>query len=146
MNPNSQPDTSDKIEQLFLDRIKSIGDNEFTLLGYPAELLKAITAHINQVVINELEAYASAHTIQALEQTETELREAVVALGFMYSQYCGPNFGHDFMGAGESAIEVLEKYGLGNERDGVDEIALDKLERGSALKRTQDRPDTRTRC
>jgi len=58
-----------------------------------------------------------------------DLKESLVALGFMYAQYCGPNFGHSFMSAGEQAIEVLEKYGLGNERDGVDEIALDKLER-----------------
>ena len=46
----------------------------------------------------------------------------------MYVQYCGDNFGHSFMGAGENAIEILEKYGLGNERDGVDEVKLDKLE------------------
>lgn len=58
-----------------------------------------------------------------------ELKEALVALGWMYHQYCGDNYGHNFMGAGEGAIEVLEKYGLADEIKGVNEIELDKLER-----------------
>lgn len=57
------------------------------------------------------------------------LTEAIIALADMYDQYCGDNFGHDFMGAGENAIEILEKYGLGDERKGVDQVALEKFER-----------------
>lgn len=36
--------TVQAIEQLFLDKIKVIGDEEFTLLGYPAELIDKLTA------------------------------------------------------------------------------------------------------
>jgi hypothetical protein len=30
----------------------------------------------------------------------------------MYEQYCSGTFGHDFMGAGESAMNIFDKYGL----------------------------------
>lgn len=58
-----------------------------------------------------------------------ELRQALIALAWMYEQYCGPNFGHHYMNAGEDAIAILEKYGLGNEKDGIDHEALTELER-----------------
>lgn len=58
-----------------------------------------------------------------------ELKEALIALACMYDQYCGDNYGHDFMCAGESAIEIIENYGLGNEKDGVNIPAVDALER-----------------
>lgn len=57
-----------------------------------------------------------------------ELR-LLVSLAWMYEQYCGDNYGHNFMGAGEDAIEILESYGLGNEVDGINDKKLDKLEK-----------------
>jgi hypothetical protein len=57
-------------------------------------------------------------------------RQILVALAGMYIQYCGGRLGHDFMSAGEDAIEILEAYGLGNEYAGIDEVVLDKFERG----------------
>lgn len=42
--PPEEPNIEDKIEQLFLDRIKVIDNNEFTLNGSPAELIAALTA------------------------------------------------------------------------------------------------------
>lgn len=62
-----------------------------------------------------------------------ELRKALIALAWMYDQYCGDNFGHNFMGAGEDAIEILENYGLGDERKGIDHVALEMLEQGSDM-------------
>lgn len=58
-----------------------------------------------------------------------QIKELLVALGWMYEQYCGDNYGHNFMGAGQYAIEVLEKYGLGDEVKGVDTSKLDRIER-----------------
>ena len=40
------------------------------------------------------------------------LNEFIDALARMYRQYCGGKTGHEFMGAGENAQEILEKYGL----------------------------------
>jgi hypothetical protein len=57
-----------------------------------------------------------------------ELKRALLDLAGMYGQYCGDNYGHNHMGAGEHAIETLEKYGLGNERDGIDDEAVERLE------------------
>lgn len=81
------------------------------------------------------EGYQSGNkpNIKQVANLTAELKDALVALGRMYQQYCGPNFGHNFMGAGEYAIDVLEKYGLGDERNGVNKIALDKLEQPKPL-------------
>lgn len=49
------------------------------------------------------------------------------ALAMMYFQYCNKPFGHDFMSAGERAIDVLEDYGLASEETGVDTEKLDEL-------------------
>jgi hypothetical protein len=56
-------------------------------------------------------------------------KQLLIALAWMYEQYCGDNFGHDFMSAGEGAIELLENYGLGNEKDGVFINKVEELER-----------------
>lgn len=41
-----------------------------------------------------------------------ELFEALEALCDMWSQYCGDEWGHSFMTAGENTQDVLDKYGL----------------------------------
>lgn len=41
-----------------------------------------------------------------------ELLEVLEALCGMWEQYCGGEWGHEFMSAGEEAEEVLEKYDL----------------------------------
>jgi len=46
---------------------------------------------------------------QAVREARIEMLEP---LCLMYDQYCSGPSGHDFMMAGESAIEVLEEYGL----------------------------------
>lgn len=61
------------------------------------------------------------------ELTKEEAR-MLIALAWMYDQYCGDNYGHDFMSAGEECIEILEGYGLGNEKDGINQKRLDRLE------------------
>jgi len=38
--------------------------------------------------------------------------DTLEALCEMYDQYCSGTYGHEFMGAGEHAIEILDKYGL----------------------------------
>ena len=50
----------------------------------------------------------------ALEASDREAR-LLNALAGMYEQYCGKKYGHDFMGAGEEAISILEDYGVHNE-------------------------------
>lgn len=42
---------------------------------------------------------------------ESKLRIALEALGMMYAQYCGQE-GHSFMSAGETASDVLERFGM----------------------------------
>lgn len=59
---------------------------------------------------------------------DKETQRILAALTSMYFQYCNKPYGHDFMGAGESAIDVLEDYGLASEAVGVNEEQMDKLE------------------
>lgn len=59
---------------------------------------------------------------------DKESQRILMALTSMYFQYCDAPYGHDFMGAGESAIDVLEDYGLASEDKGVNEQQMDKLE------------------
>ena len=61
-------------------------------------------------------------------ELDKETRRILMALANMYSQYCDKPFGHDFMGAGESAIEVLEDYGLASEAIGVNDEKMNELE------------------
>lgn len=51
-------------------------------------------------------------------------KEILYALYQMYNQYCSSG-GHDFMGAGENASEILEDYGY-IEVDGVGRITFDQ--------------------
>jgi hypothetical protein len=59
---------------------------------------------------------------------DKETQRILNALTSMYFQYCNSPYGHDFMGAGEMAIEVLEDYGLASEAVGVNEQEMDRLE------------------
>lgn len=54
--------------------------------------------------------------------------ELLNALGLMYGQYCSKKLGHDFMGAGEAAIELLEEYGIHDEYSAWSDKTYDKLE------------------
>lgn len=58
-----------------------------------------------------------------------ETARMLISLAWMYEQYCGSNYGHDFMSAGEDCIEILEDYGLGNEIKGINHKRLDSLEK-----------------
>lgn len=60
---------------------------------------------------------------------DPEAQRILDALTSMYFQYCNSPYGHNFMGAGERAIDVLEDYGLASETVGVNEEEMDKLER-----------------
>ena len=58
-----------------------------------------------------------------------ELFEALEALCFMWKQYCGGLWGHEFMSAGETAAEVLDKHSLLKNDTGVGgSIDFEKLE------------------
>jgi hypothetical protein len=58
-----------------------------------------------------------------------ELFEALESLCDMWGQYCGGEYGHSFMSAGEGAMDVLEKYGLlKNATVCAGDIDWDKLE------------------
>lgn len=59
---------------------------------------------------------------------DKESQRILMALTNMYLQYCNSPYGHDFMSAGESAIEVLEDYGLADEKTGVVISEADRLE------------------
>lgn len=57
------------------------------------------------------------------------LFEALEALCGMWNQYCGSEWGHEFMSAGENASDVLDKYHLLKNDTGTGgEIDWDKLE------------------
>lgn len=58
---------------------------------------------------------------------DKETQRILAALTSMYSQYCNSPYGHNFMGAGEAAIDVLEDYGLADEAIGVNQEQKDKL-------------------
>lgn len=66
---------------------------------------------------------------KAVIATHIEKMEILYALADMYTQYCDGPFGHDFMSAGEGAIEILENYSLASESKGVDYDAVDGLEK-----------------
>lgn len=72
-------------------------------------------------------AMASRDQQIALAAQEREAK-LLNALGLMYGQYCSKPMGHDFMGAGEAAIEVLEDYGIHNEDLEWTDESYDKLE------------------
>ena len=44
-----------------------------------------------------------------VDNLSVALTETIIALADMYSQYCGDNFGHDFMGAGEERHRDIGK-------------------------------------
>lgn len=82
---------------------------------------------------NEVEGFKSNHTltkveaIQALtswkdKEVKTRETELLDSLYWMYSQYCSG--GHDFMGAGETASDLLENAGY-IEADGAGRITKD---------------------
>ena len=59
-----------------------------------------------------------------------ELYDALEALCSMWEQYCGGEWGHECMSAGEHAEEVLDKYNLLTNRKGyaadINYIQLEK--------------------
>ena len=65
---------------------------------------------------------------QDFTQLDKESQRILNALALMYAQYCDRPYGHDYMGAGEAAIEVLEDYGLADEAVGVNHEKINKLE------------------
>ncbi len=62
--------------------------------------------------------------------TRREYR-VVCALAGMYEQYCPGRLGHNFMGAGEEAAEVLEWYGLIKGQDELDTDAVEEFAMGA---------------
>lgn len=46
------------------------------------------------------------------QNSDQDKNELLYALASMYRQYCSGKTGHEFMGAGENAQEILEKYGI----------------------------------
>jgi len=58
-----------------------------------------------------------------------ELFEALEALCFMWEQYCGDEYGHMCMCAGENCQDVLDKYFLLKNDNGYGgKVDYDKLE------------------
>ena len=47
---------------------------------------------------------------EVIKEWRPSLYEVIEALADMYWQYCGDNYGHAFMSAGERASYILEKY------------------------------------
>jgi hypothetical protein len=66
----------------------------------------------------------------AQREKEARHREAALlyALGLMYGQYCSSRLGHNYMGAGEAAISILEGYGIHDEFWEWTAKSYDKLE------------------
>jgi len=57
-----------------------------------------------------------------------ELYEALEALCMMWEQYCGGDWGHEFMSAGEHCADVLDKYDLlKNDKGTGGEVDWDKF-------------------
>ncbi len=68
--------------------------------------------------------------VQAIcEEAATKEARLLEALAGMYEQYCGKKYGHNFMGAGEAAIELLEEYGVHSEDTDWDEKSDKNLQR-----------------
>ena len=58
-----------------------------------------------------------------------KLIEALEALCLMWEQYCGDQWGHMCMSAGENAEDVLSQYGLLIFKEGYErEVNWDRLE------------------
>jgi len=58
-----------------------------------------------------------------------DLFEALEALCDMWNQYCGGEWGHDFMSAGEGCADVLNKYKLlKNDKGTGGEVDYERLE------------------
>lgn len=96
----SQPDTT--IEDIL---------NEVAYRGFVAGQQKDSKNADNLMEQSEIAIKRATQSIQA--QLDIAVKEAnkdiLDALYWMYVQYCGK--GHDFMGAGEDASELLEKAG-----------------------------------
>jgi hypothetical protein len=57
-----------------------------------------------------------------------DLYEALEALCDMWNQYCGAEYGHMFMSAGENCADVLDKYNLLKNDNGYGgEVDYEKL-------------------
>jgi len=86
------------------------------------EILRSLIESVNkwQMYVPSAEAEAEIHHVLQLIKSrdqrialEAQQRtdELLDALSSMYEQYCGDKHGHMFMGAGEGASELLERYG-----------------------------------
>jgi hypothetical protein len=98
-----------------------MSDEELTKAIYEAMQVPYLSERhdaIKKLIKQHREAYASEKEAKLLN-----------ALGGMYGQYCAKPHGHDFMGAGEEAIEILEDYGIHDESRQWDEQSYDKLEK-----------------
>ena len=65
---------------------------------------------------------------KSVNEARKENARLLNAVGLMYAQYCKKKLGHDFMGAGEAAIEILEDYEIHNENWEWTDKSYDKLE------------------
>ena len=45
----------EKIDEILRNRVKFIGDNEWTLLGYPEDVIKELSESIKQLIEEEIE-------------------------------------------------------------------------------------------
>jgi hypothetical protein len=58
-----------------------------------------------------------------------ELFCAIEALCGMWNQYCGGEWGHEFMSAGENCADVLDEYNLlKNDKGTGGDVDYDRLE------------------
>lgn len=83
--------------------------------------------HDGDFDVTKTKAIIQQHVEQAEAKARIEKLNILYSLADMYGQYCDGPYGHDFMSAGEGAIEILENYGLAIEAKGIDYKALDKL-------------------
>lgn len=65
---------------------------------------------------------------KSVNEARKENARLLNAVGLMYAQYCKKKLGHDFMGAGEAAIEILEDYEIHDENWEWTDKSYDKLE------------------
>lgn len=105
------------LTQLFM-----AGTVDYSLMEAVMEAKAAIQAYIQEAVVAET----------------LEKMKILSALADMYGQYCDGPYGHDFMGAGEGAIEILENYKLASEDKGIDYVAVDKLDEYIAQLQSKD--------
>lgn len=81
-------------------------DESIKDLVFSAQLMSSYD-QMQKVLVKGLEALIASEK----QVYKDALDEALDALGSMYEQYCGDEYGHMFMSAGEGASDVLEKYG-----------------------------------